>query len=51
MVTRGPGEGDVWTGDDFSAAQPEYPPSPVDHAIAVILNAVVSGQLQVVRLT
>ena len=48
-VTQGPGEGGIWTGDDFSAAQPEYPASPVDDAIAIILNAVVSGQLKVVR--
>ena len=41
--------GTVWTGDDFSAAQPEYESSPVDDAIATILNAVISGQLEVVR--
>jgi len=33
-----------WSGHDFSAAQGEYDPSPVDNAIAVILNAVVEGR-------
>jgi hypothetical protein len=39
--------GIAWTGDDFSQEQPEYESSPVDNAIAVILNAVISGQLVV----
>ncbi|UXU73845.1 MULTISPECIES: hypothetical protein [unclassified Paracoccus (in: a-proteobacteria)] len=39
------GMGDRWKGRDFTNQQEEYDPTPVDEAIATILNAVVSGRL------
>lgn len=39
------GQGDRWTGWDFTNQQDAHDPTPVDDAIATILNAVVGGAL------
>lgn len=39
------GEAGQWDGRDFCQDQPLCDPHPIDHAIAAILNAVVSGDL------
>lgn len=39
------GQRDTWRGADFAQEQSAYEPTEIDHAIAVILNAVIAGKL------